>query len=384
MSTEGRQGVRMEGVELSVQHGRWRRHIERVGALLLRAIPLALLLTLTARWMGQHHLVAPLGVTALGLLALGLTALGVSLGLSLRVGRSVGGLDVDYEGLRFSRDGFERKVAWGAVIRWQVQPRAEHYEVSVELEDGDCLYALLPYDAATERVLTIAHEAHGRRALVVPLCAEGSRAVVGDDGVDVDTGSGHRFVPFARVAEVDWDESSVILELRDGDSVTLSLMPPDTMRATGQGTVARAQARRDALHERIRQRLAEWSAREKSGHDEGGAVSLLDRNGRTLDAWCSAVRALVPEAGLSYRHLVLDQDTVANVLEDPHASVERRVAAAFALARRDDPEVRQRVRVVMEACASVPVRAAIDRAMHDALDEQTLDLVLEATAERAG
>lgn len=400
---------------------------------LFRATPVAGALALLAHGTSLHTLGTALGALSLGTLATTASLMAVSFGLSFRVRQGVRALGVDRDGVTFTHEDHSRRVGWGAITRWQVVPRAEHDEVQIELHDGDVLYASLPRDAASERLLAIAEEVHARRALVVPLCPGGSgtsrwlmvlgafgpalaehvlssagwpvlgmmvfaawvlafvsmlrrqhhaRVIVGDDGVDIAAEGSHRFVPYSRVANVDWDECGVILDLRDGDSVTLSVMEPEMMRATAEAAITRAQARRDALHERICQRWTRWAAREERGHEDGGAVRLLDRNGRTLDAWVSAVRALVPEAGLSYRHLVLDHDAVAMVLEDPNASVERRVAAAFALARRDDPGLQQRVRVVMDSCASAPVRAAIDRAAHDALDEQTLDLVLEATAER--
>jgi hypothetical protein len=209
------------------------------------------------------------------------------------------------------------------------------------------------------------------------------RAVVGSDGVEVVIDGARRFVPFSCVADVDWDECGVLLRLTDGEELALPLVSPEDLRAPDEVDATAALSRRDLLLERCCEGLAAWRTRPDTV-EAGGTGSLLDRQGRDPEAWRSKLQALSHDAGGAYRRVALDEATMASVLEDPHASVERRVAAAWTLALRDDPETRQRVRVVVESCASAPAREALSRAAARDLDEATLELMLEANAERAG
>ncbi|MDB4928849.1 MAG: hypothetical protein JWM10_1333, partial [Myxococcaceae bacterium] len=59
----------------------------------------------------------------------------------------------------------------------------------------------------------------------------------------------------------------------------------------------------------------------------------------------------------------------AALLADPTAEEELRVGAAVALRALDPAAEVTRIRVVAEACAHAPLRAALERAAADTLDE---------------
>lgn len=177
---------------------------------------------------------------------------------------------------------------------------------------------------------------------------------VGDDGVSVNSGARKRFIAFSDVVSVSTTPVSVVLELRDGRK--------DAIRTLG--TPAH---RRDALVARIREEIATASA-PRSLSDR---VAMLDRNGRTMEAWAEALGA-VADGGDAYRHTGLTRRELTEVLDDPHAPAERRIAAAYVLSRSDKSDVAERVRVVIEGTAQEPVRVALARAAEGALDEEAI------------
>jgi hypothetical protein len=177
---------------------------------------------------------------------------------------------------------------------------------------------------------------------------------VGDDGVSVNSGSRKRFIAFSDVVAVTTTPFSVVLELRDGRK--------DEIRTLGTKT-----HRRDALVARIREEIASASA-PRSLSDR---VAMLDRNGRTMEAWAEALRAVLDE-GDAYRHTGLTRTELTEVLDDPLAPAERRIAAAYVLSRSDKGDAAERVRVVIEGTAQEPVRVALARAAEGALDEEAI------------
>jgi hypothetical protein len=189
-----------------------------------------------------------------------------------------------------------------------------------------------------------------------------ARVDVGTDGVLVRRGFSKRFIPYAAL----YDVRSILgdalsLHLRDGESLLLRTTRP------GDGSaVTAAQALNYALERWHRAR----------GADDFG---LLERRGRAIGAWREAVGAMLAPQG-AFRGVALDREGVLRVLEEPSAPAARRVGAALALADAA-PEVRERVRVVIDGCADEGLRRALEGALDGSLDEATLARV-EVSASR--
>lgn len=185
------------------------------------------------------------------------------------------------------------------------------------------------------------------------------RVIVGSDGLRIVGVLRPRFVPFARVKSVRvaaYGVEGVGMILVETDS------SPVALPVVGQSSEQVA-----ALVERIEKGRERWAA--------GGsrALDLLDRAGRSTREWLEALRKLPAEGG--FRTAALDRTDLERVLADPQVALERRIGAALAL--RDDPAARKRVRVAAEQSAEPRVRVAPEAAAADDLDEAEIEKALE-------
>jgi len=331
-----------------------------------------------------------------------------------------GAVEVTDEGISLDAGALRSTLCWSAVTRWGVDDVRD--VVTLERDDGSCWTLVLPDGDAVETVLAPLRRAHARRALTVPLrgrlgaggwtalvvlltlgaplpladavsrlagSAVGvctwllgvvlaarlarevcrSRVTVGDDGFAIQHLGCERFVPWAHVSDLDWDELGVRVTLIDGEEVALPVLSAAMVRDVRDASVARAIHQRDALHERLRSGLDGW-ARRRAVDD--AMESLLDRQGRSLDDWRASVRQLAEHFD-GYRGVHLDERLVARVLDDPSAPIDRRIAAVWALRERNEAWVFTRVRVAVDAVACESVREALTRAADDYLDEDTLE-----------
>jgi hypothetical protein len=188
------------------------------------------------------------------------------------------------------------------------------------------------------------------RALTPPLLS------VGADGVSIrGFFRRRRFVPYAEVERADRRESAVVLTLVSGSRLVLP---------TGGGEEALGAA----IHDRISRAMA---ARRVA--DAAGAVEALDRGARTPAVWREHLRALGRSAGdEGYRSLRVSPERIAAVLEDVASPPERRVAAALALSRVEDPSLRRRVQAAVSSCADEDLRATLEAAAADEIAEDEL------------
>lgn len=183
---------------------------------------------------------------------------------------------------------------------------------------------------------------------------------VGRDGVSVRGWRRDEFVPYAGLAGVAVVGSSIALPRLQGAPVIFPAW----------GTPV---ARRDALVARVGEALAESRAR----GDLSSRLEALDRNGRDLASWRASLDALSLDRD-SYRSAVLSRDELLAALDDPGASGDRRVAAAYALSKVDPDAAGARVRLAVETVAHEPVRVALSRAAEGELDEAALRELDEA------
>ena len=185
---------------------------------------------------------------------------------------------------------------------------------------------------------------------------------VGNDGLAVQGGLGSWFVSFDQIASVAYGRDDVALQLRDG-------------RARRIRTLGTSAARREALAVRI----AAGVEAARAPLDLSARLTALDRNGRPAEEWRAALRRLA-EGHDGYRATGLTRDEVQGALDDPRATPERRIGAAFALAAMDPALASSRVRVVVETVAYEPVRVALERAAVGEMDEETLAAAGEGRA----
>ena len=189
--------------------------------------------------------------------------------------------------------------------------------------------------------------------------------IIGNDGVTIAGLLHRRFVPWARVSRVTRVKGGVELGLRGGGAVMLAVDPRFTDRELGTNPVAQA------IVDRIHQAMV------AGGESPAAALAALDRGGRSLAVFREHLLALGEERS-DYRRIALPREDILSVLDDPAAPPERRVAAALALSRVDSPEVKERVRIAVSACADEDLKRALSAAAEDELSEE----LLQATRRR--
>jgi hypothetical protein len=107
--------------------------------------------------------------------------------------------------------------------------------------------------------------------------------------------------------------------------------------------------------------------------------AVLDREGRSQEAWRAALRTLLTAE--SYRGVSVTREDLLRVLEDPRGPAQRRIAAALALADAPDALTVIRARTAAEG-AEGKVRVALTGALDGALEERDIDAALDD--ERSG
>ena len=187
------------------------------------------------------------------------------------------------------------------------------------------------------------------------------RAAIGMDGIVFRRVLRERFYPYGAIANVALAPRGVTLALRSGTRVRL--------RTRGFWSMAEADPAALALFERI-----ETARAAATLHDVQAKLPLLERRGRTAEAWRAHLTTLVSTAG--YRTGAVTARDLAAVIDDAALSAEHRVAATLALSATEPEEARTRARIAAAACADPHLRAALDHAAEGELDEGQLDRVV--------
>jgi hypothetical protein len=196
---------------------------------------------------------------------------------------------------------------------------------------------------------------HSARQLFGP-----AQLVIGSDGVIVRQNFQHAFVPYERIAHIEVGAAAVSLALTDGSLLT-----------------ARARALTTDQQEQLRARLADAHATWSNGNREVAATAGLERRGRSVAAWRTALSTLL-EREEGYRQRATTPDQLLAALDSAAAPAERRIGAAMALVAGGDLEVRRRVRIAAEASANGRLRVALESVAGGIHDDELIEDALDS------
>jgi hypothetical protein len=169
--------------------------------------------------------------------------------------------------------------------------------------------------------------------------------VVGSDGIKI---RGMWKEPFIRYDEIGRVEqltsprtelSNLVLHLRTGKQLLLPTVAIGRERITG-------------LIERIER------ARRAASEPRRRVADALARGGKPLAAWRDELARLATRQP-TFREAAIERDEIEGILDDPTASAEHRIGAAFVLSRIDPEAGQTRVRVAVETTAEVELREAL-------------------------
>ncbi|WP_437672082.1 hypothetical protein [Sorangium sp. So ce131] len=176
------------------------------------------------------------------------------------------------------------------------------------------------------------------------------QVVIGSDGVRVERPFSTAWLPYAELTGVETYYEQLFLFARRTNR-------PVALRA-GNG-----------LAEALAQRIREAQERAAGGAAPRG-VEALDRCGRDVAAWREDLRKLLG-AG-DYRAAGLTPEDALGTLDDANAPPERRIGAALLLRIADHPEAQEHIRVAAEATVDDGLRAALELAAEEEIDDASL------------
>ncbi len=163
-----------------------------------------------------------------------------------------------------------------------------------------------------------------------------SRLRIGSDGIRYEKWLGSGYIPYRDVDAVEARTDGVTLQA-GGREIAL-------------------QGADEAVAQRIREAMATQAERRATGL----RIERLDRSEDDVRAWKQRIEALATPSA-DYRDAGLDDGALLDVVEDPGASPEQRVAAAYALSLGGSSP-RHRIAVAAQACADDDMRAALEEA----------------------
>ncbi|MGK4000341.1 hypothetical protein [Sorangium sp. So ce1024] len=206
------------------------------------------------------------------------------------------------------------------------------------------------------------HAARAAALLALPLlsvwlirrAARPTRVVVGSDGVRVERSFSSAWLPYKELAAIRRSGDRLILSRASGDHPLVVRGGKDLIKAT-------ARRIRDA-HRR--------AGAGATGVDAPRGAEALERRGRDLAVWREDLRKL--HAAGDYRASALTPEDVLRTLDDAGAPRDRRVGAALFLRVAGYPEAQARIRVAAGATADDALRAALERAAEEEIDDASL------------
>ena len=192
------------------------------------------------------------------------------------------------------------------------------------------------------------------------------RLVAGADGIRIDYEGQARLVRHGDVRSMRPTRRGVVLELADGRSLSLCVVPSRLRHLLGATTHQDrlAELRAASLAELIAARAAEHADARPNGTGGADAAS-------TIDEWRTAIGSALAGLAGAYRQGALTPAQAAAIAEDPRAAAPQRIGAALAIADAGDDEARSRVRIAADLSADDALRAALEEAAHGVLHPAT-------------
>ncbi|WP_437524528.1 hypothetical protein WME79_36200 [Sorangium sp. So ce726] len=185
--------------------------------------------------------------------------------------------------------------------------------------------------------------------------ARRTQVVVGTDGVRVERPFSTVWIAYAELDAVRRLGDRLLLLYRRGGS-----------HRGGGSVVLRT---RDTLTEALAQRIRDAHEGAAGGAASRGAEAL-ERRGRDLAVWHEDLRKLL--AGGDYRAAGLTPEDALHALDDANAPRDRRVGAALFLRVAGYPEAQEHIRVAAGATADDALRAALEHAAEEEVDDAAL------------
>jgi hypothetical protein len=198
--------------------------------------------------------------------------------------------------------------------------------------------------------------------------------VVGADGILVKQRFRERFIPMADIKSADAvADNALTVSLASGEHVRIV-----TGQARSDRSNAFARAQRDEIIARIDEALQVH--RSQTSVD---VAALVRRGERTGEEWFAELKKLRARAA-GYRDLVLRDEDLWQLVEDPRAAEDARAGAALVLRPKLDDAGKNRIRVAADAAASPKLRIALEAATSDDADEAEIEraLSLDGTPSR--
>jgi hypothetical protein len=207
------------------------------------------------------------------------------------------------------------------------------------------------------------------------------RIVTGPDGFRVAWVGTGAFRSYDDVRSITHDEASVRVGLGAGGEQRIRFRGPRWANKNDLLTEWFFGSQRPALADRLRAGKGAHASRATPAT----LGDLLDRGGRTDDAWLAALRGLGRGDG-GYRAASVSRESLWEVTENPAATPDARIAAAVALRETLDGEGRARLAALAEATAAPRLRVALAAAARpegDVDDGELAEALAEGEAERS-
>lgn len=183
---------------------------------------------------------------------------------------------------------------------------------------------------------------------------------LGASGITLASPGNRRFFHYGGLRDVRLDPSRLRIFTDNGQEVSAKI--------EGLDTAAREQI--EAWVQDRRQAFASTSA----GTD---AYSVLDRHGRSLEAWRAALKTVLSQEG-QYRKAPISAEDLAGLLVNPHTPAERRIAAAFILSENQTTMTHKQIRFAAESSSSQPMRIALRALAEEKIEEDAIEEALAA------
>jgi len=204
--------------------------------------------------------------------------------------------------------------------------------------------------------------------VVWPLAALFHKSVtVGDDGVELQSYLGKRFVSFGDIASISWFPGSLgkYLEMIPYQILIIRLHDGSVTIAWG-------------FRPRVEQAFKDSSARHQWSRirREPSPPAVLRAGKGAGVARIAELQSLVGREGATIRKAPIDRSRILDVALSPVADAGDRAAASIAVAPSASEAERQQIRIAAEACANQSLRIALNLALDPHASGEALALAL--------